>query len=105
VTEIPLRFSSFHRADRLIGLQPIRMGHRIIGSDRDIVIGDRGQVLPARNTKNPLAQTTTVGVAPELSQPPAAAAAAAVRALLAWVIRSPCLRHCGHGASIGGGAE
>jgi hypothetical protein len=26
----------------------------------------------------------------------------AVSAFLAWVIRSPCLRHCVHGASIGG---
>jgi hypothetical protein len=33
----------------------------------------------------------------------AAAAAAAVSAFLAW-IRSPCLRHCVHGASIGGGS-
>jgi hypothetical protein len=31
------------------------------------------------------------------------AAAAAVSAFLAWVIRSPCLRHCVHGAPIGGG--
>jgi hypothetical protein len=38
------------------------------------------------------------------SQAPAAGGRAAVSAFIAW-IRSPCLRHCVHGASIGSGAR
>jgi hypothetical protein len=43
-----------------------------------------------------------LAAAPGAAAAAAASAAAAVSAFLAW-IRSPCLRHCVHGASIGGG--